>query len=89
MIDGRSSLSHVAVEVETDSRLRCLQHARMEVQISALSISSISNAHISRQVHYEINGAFLEEGQLLKPENIEKIRHIPCTSSSSAIALRD
>jgi hypothetical protein len=32
------------------------------------------------EVHYETNGAFLEEGQLLKSENIAKIRHIPCKS---------
>ena len=31
------------------------------------------------EVHYETNGGFLEEGQLLKPENIEKIKHIPCS----------
>jgi proline iminopeptidase len=30
------------------------------------------------EVHYETNGAFMEEGQLLKPENIEKIKRIPC-----------
>jgi hypothetical protein len=30
------------------------------------------------EVHYETNGAFLEEGQLLKEENVAKIRHIPC-----------
>lgn len=30
------------------------------------------------EVHYETNGAFMEEGQLLKPENIAKIKHIPC-----------
>lgn len=32
------------------------------------------------EVHYEINGAFIEEGQLFKPENIAKIKHIPCKS---------
>lgn len=35
--------------------------------------------HARMEVHYETNGAFMEEGQLLKPENIEKIKHIPCT----------
>lgn len=34
--------------------------------------------HARMEAHYENNGAFLEEGQLLKPENIEKIKHIPC-----------
>jgi proline iminopeptidase len=28
-------------------------------------------------VHYVTNGAWLEEGQLLKKENIDRIRHIP------------
>ena len=36
--------------------------------------------HARMEAHYENNGAFLEEGQLLKPENVAKIRHIPCTS---------
>ena len=30
------------------------------------------------EIHYETNGAFMEEGQLLKPENIAKIEQIPC-----------
>lgn len=34
--------------------------------------------HARMEAHYESNGAFLEEGQLLKPENIAKIKHIPC-----------
>ncbi len=35
--------------------------------------------HARMEVHYETNRAFLEEGQLLKPENIAKIKHIPCS----------
>lgn len=34
--------------------------------------------HARMEAHYESNGAFLEEGQLLKTENIAKIRHLPC-----------
>lgn len=34
--------------------------------------------HGRLEAHYFINGAFLEEGQLLKEENVKKIRHIPC-----------
>jgi proline iminopeptidase len=34
-------------------------------------------AHSSLEAHYFINGAWMEEGQLLKEENIDKIRHIP------------
>ncbi len=30
------------------------------------------------EIHYKVNGAFMEDGQLLKPENIAKIRNIPC-----------
>ena len=37
--------------------------------------------HARMEIHYETNGGFLEEGQLLKPENIAKIQHIPCTPS--------
>jgi hypothetical protein len=38
--------------------------------------------HARMEVHYETNGAFMEEGQLLKAENIAKIKHIPCSSSN-------
>jgi proline iminopeptidase len=34
-------------------------------------------AHARIEVHYVTNGAWLEEGQLLKKENIDRIRHIP------------
>ena len=39
--------------------------------------------HARMEVHYETNGAFMEDGQLLKPENIAKIAHIPCQSCAS------
>lgn len=34
-------------------------------------------AHARTEVHYFTNNAWLEEGQLLKKENVDKIRHIP------------
>lgn len=34
-------------------------------------------AHARIEVHYFTNLAWLEEGQLLKKENVDKIRHIP------------
>lgn len=34
-------------------------------------------AHARMEAHYFTNKAWLEEGQLLKKENIDKIRHIP------------
>jgi proline iminopeptidase len=34
-------------------------------------------AHSSIEAHYFINGAWMEDGQLLKKENIDKIRRIP------------
>lgn len=45
----------------------------------ALKDDTWSLQHARMEVHYESNGAFMEEGQLLKPENIAKIKHIPCT----------
>lgn len=35
-------------------------------------------AHSRIEAHYFVHGAWLEDGQLLKKENIDKIRHIPC-----------
>ena len=40
------------------------------------------------EVHYETNGCFLEEGQLLKPENVAKIRQIPCISAAPSHVTR-
>lgn len=36
-------------------------------------------AHARTEMHYFINKAWLEEGQLLRKENVDKIRHIPAT----------
>ncbi|KAH7086466.1 Alpha/Beta hydrolase protein [Paraphoma chrysanthemicola] len=36
-------------------------------------------AHARMEAHYFKNKAWLEEGQLLKKENVDRIRHIPCT----------
>ncbi|KAI8933468.1 hypothetical protein NX059_009206 [Plenodomus lindquistii] len=36
-------------------------------------------AHARMEIHYFVNGAWLEDGQLLRKENIDKIRHIPTT----------
>lgn len=35
--------------------------------------------HARMEIHYEINGGFMEEGQLLKPENVDRIKRIPCS----------
>lgn len=35
-------------------------------------------AHSRIEAHYFVNDAFLEDGQLLKEENVARIRHIPC-----------
>jgi proline iminopeptidase len=37
-------------------------------------------AHSSLEAHYFVNGAWMEDGQLLKKENIDRIRHIPSES---------
>ncbi|KAL6708913.1 hypothetical protein ACN47E_002320 [Coniothyrium glycines] len=34
-------------------------------------------AHARTEMHYFVNKAWMEEGQLLKKENVDKIRHIP------------
>jgi len=42
-------------------------------------------SHSRIETHYFVHSAWLEEGQLLKKENIDKIRHIPgelCSMSS-------
>lgn len=51
-----------------------------EKTLKKLEDDTWSLQHARMEAHYEINGGFMEEGQLLKPENVDKIRHIPCTS---------
>lgn len=34
--------------------------------------------HARMEAHYESNGGFMDEGQLLKQENVAKIKHVPC-----------
>lgn len=34
--------------------------------------------HSMLEIHYQCNGAFIEDGQLLRPENVGKINHLPC-----------
>lgn len=45
--------------------------------IKQLDDESYLLAHARTEAHYFVNNAWLEEGQLLKKENIDKIRHIP------------
>ena len=35
--------------------------------------------HARMETHYAVNGGFMEDGQILKPENLAKIGHLPCT----------
>ena len=35
-------------------------------------------AHARLEAHYFVNGGFMEDGHLLREENVAKIRHIPC-----------
>jgi proline iminopeptidase len=42
-------------------------------------------AHATLECHYFINGIFLEEGQLLKKKNIDKMRHIPGRSRRTVV----
>lgn len=48
--------------------------------LDSLSDDTWSLQHARMEAHYESNGAFLEEGQLLRSDNIAKIKHIPCES---------
>jgi proline iminopeptidase len=47
--------------------------------LSQLDDASYNLAHARTEIHYFRNKAWLEEGQLLKKENVDKIRHIPST----------
>jgi len=46
--------------------------------LESLNDAAYLLAHARMEAHYFNNKAWLEEGQLLKKENIDRIRHIPC-----------
>jgi proline iminopeptidase len=52
-----------------------------ELHPSAASFEKLDDnwslAHAILECHYFVNGAWLEEGQILKKSNLDKIRHIP------------
>jgi proline iminopeptidase len=47
--------------------------------LTKLEDPSFLLAHARMEAHYFKNQAWMEDGQLLKKENIDKIRHIPVT----------
>jgi proline iminopeptidase len=47
--------------------------------LTKLEDPSFLLAHARMEAHYFKNKAWMEDGQLLKKENIDKIRHIPVT----------
>ncbi|KAF3037923.1 hypothetical protein E8E12_002527 [Didymella heteroderae] len=47
--------------------------------LSQLEDASYNLAHARMEIHYFTNQGWLEDSQLLKKENIDKIRHIPTT----------
>jgi proline iminopeptidase len=69
--------------------------SRMELSTSSLLIDeeSFKNleddewvlAHSSIEAHYFNHGAWMEDGQLLMKENIDKIRHIPSKSKHNIV----
>lgn len=50
-----------------------------EASFTSLDDDTWNLQHARMEIHYEFNGGFMEERELLKPENIEKIKHIPCS----------
>jgi proline iminopeptidase len=49
-----------------------------EAGLKSLEDPAYLLAHARMESHYFQNNAWLEEGQLLRKENVDKIRHIPC-----------
>lgn len=53
-----------------------------KVNVSASDLEQLNDedwslSHATMETHYFVNNLFIEEGQLLKQENIDWIRHIP------------
>lgn len=79
------------VSDDADARKKRVEAAlewnRWELTIGALTHTPLTYgklmdenwlmAHATLEAHYEANGAWLEEGQILKKENMQKIRDIP------------
>lgn len=53
-----------------------------KVKVPASDLEMLDNddwslSHAVMETHYFINNLFVEEGQLLRKENVDKMRHIP------------
>lgn len=84
-------IMNVADDDDDDTKKRRVEAARewnrWELTIGALTHTSSTYdklmdedwvmAHATLEAHYEANGAWLEKGQILKEENMEKIKGIP------------
>lgn len=55
-----------------------LRNAELHAQLDGNETWNLQHARI--ECHYFLHGAWLEDGQLLKPSNLERIKHIPCTT---------
>jgi proline iminopeptidase len=49
------------------------------VHVAQAEKDDFANAFARIENHYFVNSGFMRDGQLLEPQEIDKIRHIPCT----------
>lgn len=54
-------------------------HFDPAVQLALLDEENFADTFAGMETHYFVNGCFIEDGQILKKENIAKIAHIPIT----------
>lgn len=74
-----------AVSLPAAKLWNTLEMSVSRVEPAAEDVDKVENdawgiAHARLEAHYFVNGGFMQDGDLLKEENVEKIRHIPCKS---------
>ncbi|UJO24506.1 Proline iminopeptidase [Fulvia fulva] len=73
-----------AVSLPAAKLWNTLEMSVSRVEPAAEDVDKVENdawgiAHARLEAHYFVNGGFMQDGDLLKEENVEKIRHIPCS----------
>jgi proline iminopeptidase len=79
LMSSDTSISHPAAVAWNSYEISISKLRPDPEELKKLDDPAFLLAHARIEIHYFTNGAWLEEGQLLKKENIDKIRHIPTT----------
>lgn len=81
LMSDDAAISHPAAVAWNSYEIKISTLYPNDAGLKSLEDPAYLLAHARMEAHYFKNQAWLEEGQLVKKENVDKIRHIPCKYS--------